>query len=161
MAVRLVAGVRSRPYSAGVTDNLAAVAVGRLRWLRWVVPVGLAIVGLLFLAYGVVNLSTQGWARASGTVGSCTPVINGGPGPGRNVHQDCDVTWSAGGTDHTTRLDLGTGAARTGQAIDLRVHGDQAETADPLWLGLASNAFGLVLVVTAGLMLLRRRRGAS
>src|SRR5262249_31258639 len=110
---------------------------------------------------GLVNLSTQGWAQATGTVGQCTPVINGGPGPGRNVHQQCDVTWSADGSDHTTRLDLGTGPAPTGPPIDPRVHGDQAETADPLWLGIAATAFGLVLVGAAGLMLLRRRRAPS
>ena len=144
-----------------MTDNLAAVAVGRLRWLHWVVPVALSIIGLLFLAYGVVNLSTQGWAPATGTIGPCTPVINGGPGPGRNVHQNCDVTWSADGTDHTTRLDLGTGPSRTGQAIDLGVHGDQAETADPVWQGIAATAFGLVLVGAAGLILRRRRRPPS
>jgi hypothetical protein len=76
----------------------------------------LALLGLIFLIYGFLNLTPQTWARTTGTVGrSSATTRSAGSGPARQMDQVCDVTWTADGTSHTAPVDLGIRPHRTGR----------------------------------------------
>jgi hypothetical protein len=119
----------------------------------------LAILGLVFIAYGIANLTSQSWAKATGTIGQCTTTaVNSGTGPARQYDKICDVSWTADGVTHTASIDLGTGSYVPGQAVQLRVSGGEARPADPVWLGIASTAAGVLFLGAGVFIMLRRRR---
>ena len=132
----------------------------RFRWLRSLVPAVLGLIGLVFLGYGIVALSTQGWAHATGTVGVCRSIASGS-GSSRGVHQSCAVTWTADGVNRSATVDLGAGEPLTGQSVQLRVNGDRAVAADPIWLNIAGIVVGLVLIGAAFFVWRRSRRSAT
>ena len=122
------------------------------------VPVGVAILGFVFLMYGLVNLRTQAWAHATGVVGHCTAQTVKGSGTSRHVNQVCDVTWSADGPSHAATVNLGAGQYRAGQAVELRVNGDEARPDDPAWLGYGGVGVGVLLFGTAAYIGIAARR---
>jgi hypothetical protein len=138
---------------------VAAAVVRRFRWIRWVLAGFLAIIGVVFLGSGIANLTAQGWAKATGTIGQCsTTAVNAGTGPPRQFDKICDVTWSVDGATHTASIDLGTGSYVPGQTVQLRVSGGNARQAAPVWVGIASTAGGVVLIGVGVVVMLRRRR---
>jgi hypothetical protein len=145
-----------------VTQSVGATVVRNFQWIRWVVAGFIALVGLVFVLYGVANLSSQTWASATGTVGHCTATLSGGGNSsGRAGDQNCDVTWTADGISHTATIDFGAVAPQSGKTVDLRVNGSDARPADPLWFGIASTVGGLFLAGAAIFGIIRGRRRAT
>jgi hypothetical protein len=120
----------------------------------------IAIVGLIFLVVGGWLLVSQSWDQASGTVGQCqTRTVHTQPGKTTSrVEQVCDVTWAAGGSSHTATITMGQTGVVPGEIVDLRVLGETAVLATPMWMGVGSAGLGIVLIVVAFVMRRRARK---
>ena len=122
----------------------------------------IAGVGLIFLLVGGWLLVSQSWDKASGTVGQCqTRTVHAQPGQTRSrVEQVCDVTWEAAGASHTATVAMDRNDVAPGEIVDLRVNGDAAVLATPVWVGAGSAGLGTVLLVVSFVMM-RRARGTA
>ncbi|WP_433533261.1 hypothetical protein ACQPYA_15290 [Micromonospora sp. CA-263727] len=130
------------------------------RYLRLLHRGGLilaGLVGLVFLVVGGWLLVSQGWDRATGEVQSCTTRVERTGTTTRTV-QHCTVSWQAADGPHTASVDVSGSGTLPGEAMDLRVNGDNVVVATPAWLGVATAAGGLAMVGTAAVLLLRQRR---
>lgn len=129
--------------------------------LRRFAPVLIGLVGLVFLIVGVWQLFSLTWSQATGTVGACTTrLVPKATGNGQTSEQVCQVTWQADGQTHTANVTVSRDTG-TGQEITLRVKGDNALVATPLWLGAGAAVLGLLLLGTATALLLRSRPTSS
>ncbi|MDT5028508.1 MAG: hypothetical protein QOE61_4934 [Micromonosporaceae bacterium] len=129
----------------------------RVGWLRRIVPVVLGLVGLIFLIDGGWLLLSQHWAHATGTVGACTArIVPNGTNGGSRTEQTCEVTWQLNRQSHASSIDVGLDVV-SGRHVELRVNGDNAVLATPVWVGAATAAGGLALVVVAGAVFARQR----
>jgi hypothetical protein len=121
-----------------------------------------ALVGVIFLVIGILEISSQSWTLTTATVQSCTPrIVTSNSGSGR-IHTDyyCQVSWQDGGASHTATIDLGTKTKNVGQSQQLRVHGDSAAVPTPGWLGWVFGGLG-ILLLASGVWLVWPRRRAS
>jgi hypothetical protein len=136
--------------------NAATPTVNLFRRLAFIV---ITVIGLIFLIVGGWMLISQGWDRASGTVGQCqTQFSRTQPGRSSNrVEHICDVTWQAGGASHRATVNMGSDEVAPGEIVALRVNGDQAVAETPLWLGAASAGLGALLITVAGVRMRRAR----
>jgi hypothetical protein len=128
----------------------------KLNLLRHFVPGIMGVIGLIFVIVGGWMLVSQSWDKASGTVGQCQTQTTRTDRSSR-VEYICDVSWDSGGTSHRTTVNMGRADVAPGETIELRVNGDQAVVATPVWFGAASAAIGAALVALA-VVLFRRSR---
>ncbi|MFC3502190.1 DUF3592 domain-containing protein [Micromonospora krabiensis] len=142
-------------------DSLPPTVARKVRALRRAGLILLGLIGLVFLTVGGWLLASQSWDRATGTVQTCTArVERTTSSSGRTVHT-CTVTWRAADGAHTGSVELDRAGAVPGRAVALRVTGDQAVVATPVWVGAASAAGGLALVGAAAVLLVRQRRARA
>jgi hypothetical protein len=113
----------------------------------------IALIGVIALIVGIVLMVSQSWASATGAIRSCqVQLVNPrgvgtSHGTGATYHQTCVVTWTSGGTQRTGSLSTAGHPFSSGQAVALRVHGNQVVEATPRWEGYVTAAVGLVLLV--------------
>jgi hypothetical protein len=128
--------------------------MNKIKLFRVISAAVAAGVAVLFLVLGMVTLVSQGWERADGTIGDCTIRTQRTAGT-TTTYQTCQVTWEASGNTHTTNLTVNGRRPVPGDPIALRVNGDQALEASPMWLALAEIGVGALLAV--GALVLARR----
>jgi len=131
------------------------------RWLSIVRRLAggiIAAVGLIFLIIGILFMIGRSWPTATGTVGQCVmSTTYSGANHSRTQHDECTVTWTYQGRQHTTSIDFGARHA-AGQPVTLRVHGNQAIEDTPGWVSAIMLGVGIVLLLAGlGLALLPRR----
>jgi hypothetical protein len=115
--------------------------MNKIKLFRVISVVVAAGVAVLFLVLGMVTLVSQGWERADGTIGDRTARTQRTAG-NTTRYQTCQATWEAGGTTRATDLTVSGRRPVPGDPIALRVSGDQALEASPMWLALAEIGVG-------------------
>ncbi len=130
--------------------------------LRRFAAVVFGLGGLVFLLIGGVQLTDQTWESAAGTVHTCTVQTSRSGAQSRTrTEYTCEVTWDAGGTTRSHRLVLPRSLAVPGCPVDLRVKGDTAALATPIWRAAIPAVIGLAMIVMAVVLFRRARRKGS
>ncbi|MBB5874361.1 hypothetical protein F4553_007795 [Allocatelliglobosispora scoriae] len=120
----------------------------------------LMLIGVIALGFGAYNLRALTWDTETGSVDSCvtrsTRSSNKSGSSQYTSHQDCTVTWTAGGTKHQAKVtfDGGKDLSRTEQKISVK-GGTVVAYADR-YTGLLY-AGGGALMIVIGLVLWSRR----
>jgi hypothetical protein len=122
--------------------------MNKIKLFRVISAAVAAGVAVLFLVPGMVTLVSQG--RGGPTARSVTARVRTQRTAGNTrTYQTCQVTWRAGGTTRATDLTVSGRRPVPGDPIALRVSGDQALEASPMWLALAEIGVGGRLAVVA------------
>jgi hypothetical protein len=115
--------------------------MNKIKLFRVISAAVAAGVAVLFLVPGMVTLVSQG--RGGSTARSVTARVRTQRTAGNTTtYQTCQVTWRAGGTTRATDLTVSGRRPVPGDPIALRVSGDQALEASPMWLALAEIGVG-------------------
>jgi hypothetical protein len=144
------------PSNSGDPRTMFAV-----RLLRRAGGILIALIGVIALIVGIVLMVSQGWNSATGAIQSCqVRLVNPrgvgtSTGTGATYQQTCVVTWTNGGIQRTGSLSTAGRPFSSGQAVALRVHGNQVVEATSRWEGYVATAVGLVLLV-GGVVFARR-----
>ncbi|GGM69370.1 hypothetical protein ACFFX1_14695 [Dactylosporangium sucinum] len=113
-----------------------------------------AILGLLLFLFGVWQVRTLTWEKATATVGDCG--YSRKPSAKSSGNRYCAVIWQSGGRQHSAHMpadqDMAPGAQKT-----VFVNGDEASVGPGLW-GSGSCCCGAVVLLIAGPMAWRLRR---
>jgi hypothetical protein len=142
-----------------MTDKIKASRFALFRYLTVIVP---ALIGLIFAVVGAGLLLAQTWDPATGTLGPCATRLARTASNTSTVEHTCRVDWQVGGVAHSGTVTFsGSDGPATGEAVALRVSGDNVALAGPAWIGPASLAVGLLILTFAGYRFIRLRRSST
>lgn len=124
--------------------------------LRYLALVVVALVGLIFVVTGSIQLASQGWDRVDATVESCTARNNRTDGSSR-ITFECAVTWTGAGGPRSAAVNVGATEPTVGGTVSLRVNGDTIAVETPPWIAAAMAGLGATMLGVVAVMMLRAR----
>ncbi|GAA5185369.1 hypothetical protein GCM10023322_29180 [Rugosimonospora acidiphila] len=129
------------------------------RGLRRASGILMAIVGLIAVASGIHLAISHSWQKTTGQVDSCQLVTtHPSNNTTKHVADRCAVTWTQDGGSHSDTITFSKAGYTPGQAVTLRVSGDNAAEDSAAWISWFTIAVGIVLLAGGVVMFATARR---